>query len=282
VTRRASRRRGAARLSITAMGSLLGIIVMTAHVAPVTAEPEPGGLNGNALWVHARLGQPRGNRPAGGPKTGWALRYIMGDPANLCIVSPRNPADANNPWFGSDENSVPVEVLLVNRANPSQLQFQGEGCLEPADLVQTPTQAEIMEALDLEQIQQPQVNSSPGARGLTGMESWFWTPTDGDAQVDISLRGFTISASAQARYHWSTGDDGSYETGRGGSPQNPAVRHVYNSKSPGTGYNVTLDMIWEGEYNWFGFGDAGAGQLGPVTRSGTRSYPVNEVRSVLQ
>jgi hypothetical protein len=281
VTDRASRMRRA-RLAIAVMGSILGIIATTAQVAPVIAEPEPSGLNGNALWVHARLGQPRGNSAGGGPRTGWALRYIMGDPANLCIVSPRNPADANNPWFGSDANSVPVEVLLVNRANPSQIQFQGEGCLEPGDLVQIPTAAEIMEALDLERIQQPQVDSSPGPRGITGMESWFWTPTNGNAQADINLRGFTIRASAQARYHWSTGDDGNYETGSGGTPQNPAVRHVYNSKSPGSGYNVTLDMIWEGEYNWFGFGDAGAGQLGPVTRSGTRSYPVNEVRSVLQ
>jgi len=114
------------------------------------------------------------------------------------------------------------------------------------------------------------------------MESWFWTSSDGHAEVAISLRGFTVQATADATFHWSTGDDGNYETGSGGTPQNPAVRHVYNSKSPGSGYNVTLDMIWEGEYNWFGFGDAGAGQLGPVTRSGTRSYPVNEVRSVLQ
>jgi hypothetical protein len=281
VSERASRMRRA-RLAIAVMGSLLGIVVTTAQVAPVIAEPEPGGLSGNSLWVHARLGQPRRNSASGGPRTGWALRYIMGDPANLCIVSPRNPADANNPWFGNDANSVPVEVLLVNRANSSQVQFQGEGCLEPGDLVQTPTAPEVMEALDLERIQKPHVDSSPGARGITGMESWFWTPTDGNAQVDINLRGFTVRASARARYHWSTGDDETYETGSGGTPQNPAVRHVYNSKSPSSGYTVTLDMIWEGEYNWFGFGDAGAGQLGPVTRSGTRSYPVNEVRSVLQ
>jgi hypothetical protein len=114
------------------------------------------------------------------------------------------------------------------------------------------------------------------------MESWFWTPTRGEAQVEIDLRGFTVRARANAKYHWSTGDGAVFETGVGGTEQNPAVRHVYNSKSSGTGYNVTLDMIWAGGYNWFGFGDAGAGQLGPVTRRGTRSYPVNEVRSVLQ
>jgi hypothetical protein len=172
--------------------------------------------------------------------------------------------------------------LLVNRANPSEIRFQGEGCLQPGDLVQTPTTAEILQALDLQRIDQPRVSSSPGARGLTGMESWFWTSTDGNAQVEITLRGFTVRASANAKFHWSTGDGGTYQTGSGGNQQSPAVRHIYNSRSSGTGYSVTLDMIWEGEYNWFGFGDAGAGQLGPVTRSGTRSYPVNEVRSVLQ
>ena len=114
------------------------------------------------------------------------------------------------------------------------------------------------------------------------MESWFWTPTSGEARVEINLRGFTVRARANAKYHWATGDGAVFETGSGGTEQNPAVRHVYDSKSPASGYSVTLDMIWAGGYNWFGFGDAGAGQLGPVTRRGTRSYPVNEVRSVLQ
>jgi hypothetical protein len=114
------------------------------------------------------------------------------------------------------------------------------------------------------------------------MESWFWTPANGHAAVAINIRGFTVQASADAKFHWATGDGAVFETGSGGTEQNPAVRHVYDSKSPASGYSVTLDMIWAGGYNWFGFGDAGAGQLGPVTRRGTRSYPVNEVRSVLQ
>jgi hypothetical protein len=191
-------------------------------------------------------------------------------------------APPERPWFGNDDNPVAALVLLVNRADPAQRRVLGRGCLAPGELVQTPTREEVLAALDQDILAQPRVNSSPGNRGLTGMESWFWTSSDGHAEVAINLRGFTVQATADAKYHWSTGDDGNYETGSGGTPQNPAVRHVYNSKSPGSGYNVTLDMIWEGEYNWFGFGDAGAGQLGPVTRSGTRSYPVNEVRSVLQ
>jgi len=140
----------------------------------------------------------------------------------------------------------------------------------------------MLAALDQDLLALPQVNSSPGNRGLTGMESWFWTTSNGHAEAAINIRGFVVEATADAKFHWATGDGGVYETGAGGSQRNPAVRHIYNSKSSGTGYSVTLDMIWAGEYNWFGFGDAGAGQLGPVTRSGTRSYPVNEVRSVLQ
>ena len=114
------------------------------------------------------------------------------------------------------------------------------------------------------------------------MESWFWTPANGHAAAAINIRGFVVQATADAKFLWSTGDGAVIETGVGGTGQNPAVRHVYDSKSPASGYSVTLDMIWAGGYNWFGFGDAGAGQLGPVTRRGTRSYPVNEVRSVLQ
>jgi hypothetical protein len=139
-----------------------------------------------------------------------------------------------------------------------------------------------MAALDIDRIGVPELSFSPANRGLTGMQSWFWTPTNGHAEAQVVLNRFTVQATADAKFHWSTGDGAVFETGVGGTEQNPAVRHVYNSKSSGTGYNVTLDMIWAGGYNWFGFGDAGAGQLGPVTRRGTRSYPVNEVRSVLQ
>src|SRR6266508_4586334 len=256
------------KLWMLVVAMVLGLVSVSGIAKPASAEGEPGGgLGPDKLWVNAALRQPPGNRAGSNPRSGWALRYErIGD----------------RPWFGRDNNPVAAVVMLVNRANPAERRVVGRGCLANGELVQTPTREEMLAALDQDMLAQPQVNSSPGNRGLTGMESWFWTASNGHAEVAIDIRGFVVQATADAKFHWSTGDGGAYETGGGGNQRNPAVRHIYNSKSSGTGYSVTLDMIWAGEYNWFGFGDAGAGQLGPVTRSGTRSYPVNEVRSVLQ
>jgi hypothetical protein len=269
---------------VLVLSMLLTTIGALASVAPAQAEAEPGGgLSSSQLWVHARLGQPSGSGSGGGPRSGWALRYErIQENATGCVVVPLAGSAALRPWFGQDGNPVVVRVVQVDRRTGAELGLPGSGCLNPQDIVQIPSQQEVIQALEQEGVPQPRITASPTNRGLTGLETWLWFDTTGHLEVNLVLRGFTVQATADATFHWSTGDDGSYETGSGGTPQNPAVRHVYNSKSPGSGYNVTLDMIWEGEYNWFGFGDAGAGQLGPVTRSGTRSYPVNEVRSVLQ
>lgn len=272
------------RLFALLIGLLLGVAVTLAYASPAKGEPGPGGgLEPDRLWVNATLGQPAGSGSGGGPRTGWAIRYRrLGFAAQCFSYQPAGVPGSLGPWYGiAGAGKDAAEVVRVDRATGNQESF-GLGCLAPGDLRPIPTPTEVLAALDIDRLGVPRVNSSPGTKGITGMQSWFWTATDGEAEARVVLNGFTVHATADARFHWSTGDDRSYETGTGGSPQNPAVRHVYNSKSPGTGYNVTLDMIWEGEYNWFGFGDAGAGQLGPVTRSGTRSYPVNEVRSVLQ
>jgi hypothetical protein len=284
MTRSAARSFRLLRRWMIVIAMVLGLLPAVGTSMSASAEGEPGGgLSPDKLWVNVRLEQPPSRRAGSNPRSGWALRYErIGERPGCVVVTFEGQAPPERPWFGNDDNPVAALVLLVNRADPAQRRVLGRGCLAPGELVQTPTREEVLAALDQDILAQPRVNSSPGNRGLTGMESWFWTSSDGHGEVAINLRGFTVQATADAKYHWSTGDDGNYETGSGGTPQNPAVRHVYNSKSPGSGYNVTLDMIWEGEYNWFGFGDAGAGQLGPVTRSGTRSYPVNEVRSVLQ
>jgi len=261
----------------------LAVAATLAQVHSATAEPGPGGgLGPDRLWVNATLGQPRGSG-GGGPRTGWAIRYRrLGTAAQCFPYRPAGIPTSLGPWYGAaGAGKDAAEVIRVDRATGAQQSF-GLGCLVPGELRPIPTPAEVLAAVDIDRLGLPTVDSNPGNRGLTGMQSWFWTPTDGHAEVQVDLNGFTVQATADAKFHWATGDGGSYLTGLGGSQQKPAVRHIYNSKSSGTGYSVTLDMIWEGEYNWFGFGDAGAGQLGPVTRSGTRSYPVNEVRSVLQ
>lgn len=104
--------------------------------------------------------------------------------------------------------------------------------------------------------------------GLTGIETWLWysnptrvgpieaiwvEPVTGIA-FGVRGRGWTESIS------WDTGEaiydvfaarwDGA--PGMGGALESPAARHVYNTTSTAagyeTGYPVSLDLLWVGEY----------------------------------
>jgi hypothetical protein len=190
------------------------------------------------------------------------------------------------PWFGTGGdpklNTEKVEILSVNRGNPSDQVRLGLGCVNPGELVQVPTAEEILSIFRSQYIPRPLVQLSPGQRGLTGLETWFWYPGGSNVSVGFGAGGFAITASATATdFRWSTGDGAVLTSGRPGSERALAARHVYRTKS--TGYPVSLSMVWTGRYTWSGFGDSGSGPLGPVTVTGeTHPYPVAEVRSVLQ
>jgi len=264
-----------------AVGALLALVALAMPSAPAWAEVGPGGLTPGALWVHARLGQPAGSGSGGGPRSGWALRYERLGNVQGCVVVPLGASGAIRPWFGNDGDPVAVRVVIVDRASGAEIGLPGSGCVRPQDLVRIPTTGEVLDALRSQGIPAPVVSLSPGPRGLTGLETWYWFAGAGRVGVGLNLRGFTVEARAKATtYHWSTGDGGSYLTGGKGTATAPAARHVYGRKGS---YPVILDMTWAGGYTWSGFGDAGSGTLGPVTVTGApRTYPVNEVRSVLQ
>jgi hypothetical protein len=154
--------------------------------------------------------------------------------------------------------------------------------VNPGELVQVPTAEEILSIFRSQYIPRPRVDLSPGRRGLTGLETWFWYPGESNVSVGFGTGGFAITASARATgFRWSTGDGAVLASGRAGSESSPAARYVYRTKS--AGYPVSLSMVWTGRYTWSGFGDSGSGPLGPVTVTGeTHPYPVAEVRSVLQ
>ena len=147
----------------------------------------------------------------------------------------------------------------------------------------------------------PRIERSPAVKGLTGLESRFWyagpnnLDPDGHGvscsaqrcmvSVGLDIRGFSIEAIAIAnQYVWSLGDGSvAITTGVPGSASQPAVRYTYQQKSPsGNPYRLSLVMTWAGTYNWEGYGDSGGGTVGPVDVEGTTSYPVIEVRGVLE
>jgi len=284
------------RKALAAAGPLLGIMSLLLSNAglPLSAAkgqevPGDGGISPDKLWVNAKLGQPSGGGrgpTGGGPLAGRALQYVrLGAQPQCTPVSFQAPPGIQA-WFGTAQQpsleTESVEVVSVNRQNPTDQVPLGFGCVNPAVLVQVPTAGEILSIFRSQYIPRPQVRLSPGLRGLTGLETWYWYPGGSNVSVGFGARGFAITASARATgFRWSTGDGAVLTSGRAGSDTAPAARHVYRTKS--AGYPVTLSMVWTGRYTWSGFGDSGSGPLGPVTvTGGTQPYPVAEVRSVLQ
>jgi hypothetical protein len=276
--------------SILAMITLViasGIWIQPSSLARAESRPGGGGISTNELWVNAQLGQPQGGAAGeAGPLTGRAIRYVRLGGQTPCAAVAYQAPPGIAPWFGAggnpNLNTEKVAVLSVNRQNPRDQVPLGFGCVNPAVLVQVPTVGEILSILRSQHIPRPVVGVSPGQRGLTGLQTWFWYPGSGDVSVGFGIRGFAITASARATsYRWSTGDGVVLRSGRAGSPAAPAARHTYRTKS--SGYPVSLSMVWAGTYAWSGFGDSGSGPLGPVTVTGDiHPYPVAEVRSVLQ
>lgn len=89
------------------------------------------------------------------------------------------------------------------------------------------------------------VDPSPEVRGLTGLESYFWSDPPGEVTVDDSGLGWTVSAALQPiEWRWDVGDT-VYTTSGSGSQAAPAVEHLYETKGTRT---VTVTVTWEGSY----------------------------------
>ena len=276
----------AGRPLIVGVGALALMLVSPA-LAHGEGGPGEGGISKQKLWVNAKLGQPDhgGGRSAGIP-TGRALRYVRLGTQTPCLAEAFQAPSGIQPWFGTAGdptlNTEKVEVLSVDRQNPSDQVRLGLGCVNPGELVQVPTTEEILSIFRSQYIPRPVVRLSPGQRGLTGLATWYWYSGGADVSVGFGVGGFAITASARATdFRWSTGDGTVLTSATPGSPEAPAAQHVYRTKS--ASYPVSLSMVWTGRYTWSGFGDSGSGPLGPVTVTGEpHPYPVAEVRSVLQ
>jgi hypothetical protein len=273
-------------LILAALLIVSGVGILRPTATQAESQPGAGGISPNELWVNARLGQPQSGGRGGGLLTGRAIRYVRLGAQSPCAPVAYQVPPGIAPWFGGGGdpslNTEKVAVLSVNRQNPSDQVPLGFGCVNPGELVQVPSVGEILSVFRSQHIPIPVVGVSPGERGLTGLETWYWYPGTSDVSVGFGIRGFAITAAARATtFRWSTGDGAVLQSSRPGSPAAPSAEHTYRTKS--SGYPVSLSMVWAGTYTWSGFGDSGSGSLGPVTVTGeTHPYPVAEVRSVLQ
>lgn len=143
-----------------------------------------------------------------------------------------------------------------------------------------PSPAQIWESVP---VPDPVVGLSPPGEGVTGLETWLWYEGPQTLQVGpVGLDGWSVTATAEIeRIVWDTGDGMSVSAARAGSEADPAATHVYERKSGDEPYAVGVRVRWHGTAEITGYGVALAEDLGTVTREGSRTYPVYEVRSVL-
>jgi hypothetical protein len=128
------------------------------------------------------------------------------------------------------------------------------------------------------------IGIDPDARGLTGLETWYWvTGWDGTPLTD-SVSGFGTTVTVEARpaqIVWRFGDgtpDVDADLGRP-APERSSVTHVYERRSGADGMAVQVRFELATRYRV----DAGAWlPLEPVERDARRSYPVDEARAQLQ
>ena len=147
------------------------------------------------------------------------------------------------------------------------------------------------------------IEASPAAArgGLTGADSWFWlAPAPRREVLSISLRGESVSVSAEPSVEWRFGDGASLVGGPGrpytaGPPPADAVRHLYETRClPGDagrnpyvlascgsgGYAVEALVHWSISFVASGAVSA-SGSLPERTTSTGISYPVSEARGFL-
>jgi len=177
-------------------------------------------------------------------------------------------------------------TILVDGDGSEQVVDAGcipDGDPPPAPPPPPPSPAEVWGFVPLAD---SKIGVSPGGDGLTGLATLLWY--DGPRQPvtlgPLNLRGYSLTATVRpVSYRWRMGNDPdpaketTYRTRTAGSPEEPAVSHVYERKGD---YTLRMEVMWQGTYTFSGFGVTTDRALGGVTVVRTRPYHVAEARSV--
>ena len=131
------------------------------------------------------------------------------------------------------------------------------------------------EAWDGAQLPAPVVTLDPERRGITGLDTRISTAGPTTVVIAATVRGFTITGTATLDH---------YELSVDGQPPTNASTGHYTFETKGT-HTVAVSAIWHGTAVLTGPGLPAAIpaiDLGTAAITTTRTYPVTEIRSVLQ
>ena len=149
-----------------------------------------------------------------------------------------------------------------------------------------PVDPELVRASAFRIVGLPQVSVGVNPNtGLVAMPAWFWVrgysggTLSGSSALDRSMVEVEITPTG---YRWSFGDGAALYTGSVGRayPAESDIRHSYGRSSleAGGAFSVRLQITWSARYSenggpWL--------PLDPISRTYTRSYPVQQLQSVL-
>lgn len=256
-----------------------------ATVAPVQASPDHGAaLGGGGVGGFIGLNPPGGG--GGGITVGEPVSTEAGaEPARPgyrvqnggdCIVEETVSADGTiEPVLGTTWLTV-----LADENGDGNATIVNAVCAvdAPPPPPPPPSPDEVWQFVPLSDAV---LGINPVGDGLTGLETWLWHegPASG-VSVAPTLRGYALVIEARpVLYRWTMGEEPEvvHSSSSPGSEAQPAASHVYETKGD---YTVTMDVVWEGSYEFSGFGVTNRGSLGSVTVNRSRDYHVAEARAV--
>jgi len=128
------------------------------------------------------------------------------------------------------------------------------------------------------------IGVNPGARGLVGVESWFWAQGYDGTPITRQVSAFGMVVDVEitaASVHWDFGD-GTSTTGDLGLayPQRSTVTHAYRTDSggPGHDYAVSMDVDFAPRFRV----DGGAwSPLPDINKSQSVAYHVIQAQAVV-
>jgi hypothetical protein len=268
------------------------VVAWLVVLAPMGAAATNGGgsIDDNELTVHLGVEVP-GSAPGDGPGgdgTATPLRYEVvpltspeGSGAeHLCTPTSGEPVAPGAPPLGwsyvviaydADTGAeVSREVVCVP--------LGPDGRPVPGELPSPPTVAEIWRAVDLPV---HGLGVDPAGEGVVGLETYLWTTGARAVEVRVHLRGFTVRGTAHVvELRVEPGDGAVVRAPGGGSVDEPAVVHVYETKGRRP---LRVTAVWEGDVTMTGPELRGRApvSLGRALLTVERPYRVVEVRAVL-
>ncbi len=139
----------------------------------------------------------------------------------------------------------------------------------------TPAVPTVAEAWNSVQLPAPAVVLDPASRGITGLETRISTTGPATVEIAATIRGYAITGTATLD-HYAISVDGGAEI--------DAANGHYTFETKGK-HTIAVSAVWHGVAAISGpapLAPIDNVDIGTATITSTRTYPVNEVRSVLQ